>query len=139
MQITRDISKGQVVALTFGKANCATGTVEMFYDFASEKYVTTPFNGCLVGIAVNTSAASTGTSSTATFAASMSRNSTAVSGASKSIYYTTQHDYGKFNRDTYRFVAGDELGVKYTAAATWGPNTIDVAVTLFVIFDLEGV
>lgn len=139
MHITHDMSKGQVVALKFAKINCATGTVEMFSDMTSAKYLTAPFAGCLLGIAVNTSAASTGTSSTATFAASMSRNSTAVSGASKSIYYTTQNDYKTFHRDAYRFVAGDELGVKYTAAATWGPNTIDVGVTLFVQFDVEGV
>ena len=139
MRIAPNLSKGQIVALKFGKANCATGTVEMFADFSSEKYVTAPFDGCLVAISVNTSAASTGTSSTATFAASFSRNSTAVSGASKSIYYSTQHDYTTFPRDKYRFVKGDELGVKYTAAATWGPNTIDVAVTLLLKFDVEGV
>lgn len=139
MQITREMSKGQVVALQFAKINCATGTVEMFSDMTSAKYYTAPFSGCLLAISVNTSAASTGTSSTATFAASFTRNSTAISGASKSIYYTTQNDYGKFNRNAYKFAAGDELGVKYTAAATWGPNTIDVGVTLLVQFDIEGV
>jgi len=139
MHITNDLSKGQIVALQFAKANCATGTVEMFADFASSKYITAPFDGCLLAISVNSSAASTGTSATATFAASFSRNSTAVSGASKSIYYTTVADYTTFARDKYRFVAGDELGVKYSAAATWGPNTLDVAVTLLVKYDMKGV
>jgi hypothetical protein len=136
MQITREMSKGQIVALSFyDDGLTATATVAMAVD-ALVLGVSAPWDGCLLAMATNNNAAST--HATATETLYFTKNTTATA-ASVALTYTTVKNTATFARDAYRFVAGDVLGVSYAASAGFGPNTIDGQCTLFVKFDIEGV
>lgn len=133
MQITREMSKGQIVALSFYDDGITTAVVAMAID-ALVLGVSAPFDGCLIAMSANNNAAST--HATATETCYFTRNTTATA-ASVVLTYNTVSNYATFARDAYRFVAGDVLGVKYSATAGFGPNTIDGQCTLFVKFDIE--
>ena len=94
-------------------------------------HVTAPWGGCIVGIAAKLSADKT--AGTLTFNASVNGTVTAfgatVADDEQTVYAVTGHG-------SYRFAAGDTLGVMYDSSAGLLPDgSADAVVDLYVVFD----
>lgn len=142
MQIDRSIAKGQLVALTFMQDALAASQTDvqlLVAEVASaasnavDGYVM-PFAGEIIAISGRLSAAAT--------AGTLTVGPT-VGGTEKTALTQTvttgQSPYGKVNRGSVVFAAGDLVGAEITTDGSWDGTTADLAVTVWCLLYLDGV
>lgn len=136
MQITRELSKGQVVALKFFLANVAASQTDVQLKESSNQVdgISMPFDGEVLAICSDLSSAASAGSLTvgATF------NGTEDSDTTMSIT-TESAKVLKVARGKAAFVAGDKLGVEITSSGTWNGTTADLVVNVYVQLNVAGV
>lgn len=86
-----------------------------------------PLAGCIVGYAINKSAAHS--------AGSLDFDLTVAGSSTLTIQADTTDVYSLIEYGNEPFAAGDALGVTYTSDANLEANTVDVLVTVFVLFE----
>jgi len=136
MQITNELAKGQVVALTFFQANVAASQtdVQIMESAGQVDGVSMPFDGEILAIVADLSAA--GSAGSLGFGATIGGTEDADTTGS----ITTQTArVVKVPRGKARFVAGDKLGVEITTSGTWNGTTADLIVTVYAQLNLVGV
>lgn len=136
MQITNELAKGQVIALTFFQANVAASQTDVQIKESSNQVdgLSMPFDGEILAIAADLSAAATA----GTLAVGATINGT--EDADTTVTFTTQTaKVQKVARGGAKFVAGDKLGVEITSSGTWDGTTADLAVVVYVQLNLVGV
>ena len=142
MQIDRTIAKGQLVPLTFMQDAVAASQTDVQLPIAEVNagagnavagYVM-PFAGQVIGVSYLLSAAGT----TGTFTIGPTIGGTEQANLTVTVGTTTS-GRATVPRDTYRFVAGAEIGAEITTGGTWDGTTADVAVTVWVILELDGI
>jgi hypothetical protein len=142
MQIDRTIAKGQLVPVQFMQdALAATQTdVQLLVaEVASAANnavdgIAMPFDGEIVAISYNTSAAATA----GTLTIGPTKNGTEVTDPTLSVTTGTS-GYDRAARGTATFVAGDRIGAEITTSGTWDGTTADLVVTVWVLLYLDGV
>ena len=139
-QIERVIAKGQLVAYCFGQDAVAASQTDVQLPVAIGEAsqavtgYTMPFDGEIVAICADLSAAAT--------AGSLTVGPT-VGGTEKTdptlsiTTETTKRD--KALRSVAAFSAGDILGAEITSDASWDGTTADLAVTVYVLLHIEGI
>lgn len=86
-----------------------------------------PFKGHIIGYSINKSAAH----SAGSLDFDLNINGSSV----LTIAADTTSTYDTFETGTYQFSAGQTLGVDYTSDENLEANSVDVGVTLFVVFE----
>lgn len=140
MIITRDMSKGQLVALAFGQDAVAASQTDVQLpvtmaeaSMAVDGYVA-PFPGRIVAIAASTSAAAT--AGTLTVGATIG----GTEDADTTLTVTTETDtYKAISRTAAEFEAGARIGCEITTSASWDGTTADLAAQVYVVFDVVGI
>ena len=140
MIITRDMSKGQLVALAFGQDAVAASQTDVQLpvtmaeaSMAVDGYVA-PFPGRIVAIAASTSAAAT--AGTLTVGATIG----GTEDADTTLTVTTETDtYKAIIRTAAEFEAGARIGCEITTSASWDGTTADLAAQVYVVFDVVGI
>ena len=139
-QITRDTSKGQLVAFVFGQDAVAASQSDVQLPAVGPEEggnvdgYTIPFDFDVVGVAVTlTAAASAGSA-----AVGATVNGAELTGSTVSI--TTGTDlYKRVSRGKARGVAGTRLGCELTTNSGWNATAADLLVTIWALVYLEGV
>lgn len=139
-QITRDTSKGQLVAFVFGQDAVAASQSDVQLPAVGPEEggnvdgYTIPFDFDVVGVAVTLTAAASAGSATV---------GATVNGAEltrSTLTITTGADlYKRLPRGKARGVAGSRLGCELTTNSGWNATTADMLVTIYVIVYLDGV
>lgn len=142
MQIDRTIAKGQLVALTFMQDAVAASQTDVQLPIAEvnagagnqvDGYVM-PFAGEIVGISYKLNAAGT----TGVFTIGPTIGGTEQAGLTVTVG-TTAAGRATVPRDTYKFVAGADIGAEITTGGTWDGTSSDVGVTVWVLLYLDGI
>jgi hypothetical protein len=142
VQIDRTIAKGQLVQLTFMQDAVAASQTDVQLPIAEvtsaaanaiDGYIM-PFAGQIVGISYKLSAAGT----TGTFTIGPTVGGTEQAGLTVTVG-TTASGRLTVPRDTYRFVAGADIGAEITTGGTWDGTTADLGVSVWVILELDGI
>jgi hypothetical protein len=141
-QIEGIISKGQLLALKFVQDAVAASQTDAQLNIcevaagatlAIDEYPM-PWDGEIVGIAYTLSAA--GTAGTFTIGGTV--NGTEDADTTVSVG-TTQRGTLRVPRGKATFVAGDRIGAEITTNGSWDAVTADLAVTVFVLVQMEGI
>lgn len=138
--MTRDTSKGQLVAYVFGQDALAASqtdvqlpTVISEGSQAVDGYVM-PFDGSIVAVGWASSAAATAGSATIGATVNGTEN------ADTTLTVTTATNaYRRAPRGSASVVAGDRLGCELTTNASWDGTSADLTATVYVLHDLEGI
>lgn len=142
MRITREISKGQLVGLTFMQDAVAASQTNVQLPIAEVNagagnaitgYIM-PFAGQIVAISWILSAA--GTAGVFTIGPTVGGTETA---ALTQTVGTAASGRAKINRDSAVFAAGDEIGAEITTDGSWDGTSSDLAVTVWVLLELDGI
>lgn len=142
MQIDRTIAKGQLVPLVFMQDAVAASQTDVQLPIAEvnagagnaiDGYIM-PFAGEIIGISYKLSAAGT----TGAFTIGPTIGGTEQANLTVTVGTTTS-GRATVVRDTYRFVAGAEIGAEITTAAGWDGTTADLGVTVWVLLYIDGV
>ena len=142
MQFEAIASKGQVVPLLFSQHSVAASQTDVKLNILETSNTTLlqvqkismPFAGSIVGISVDLSAAA----SAGQLTVGAALNGTEKASTTQTI--TTQT--GKvavFDRDAIKFVAGDYIGAEITTNAGWNGTSSDLAVHVYVLFEVSGI
>lgn len=139
-QITLDTSKGQLVPYVFGQDAVAASQSNVQLPTAigegsqANAGYTMPFDGEIVAVAVQLSAA--GSAGSLTVGATVGGSEDA--GTTMTI--TTAVNASKvIPRGKATFVAGAELGCEITADASWNGTSADLLAVVYVLHYLEGI
>jgi len=141
-QIEGIISKGQLLALTFVQDNVAASQTDVQLNVCEVASAATlaidetvmPWAGEVVGISYTLSAA--GSAGALSVGASVN----GTEDADTTIAITTaQRGSLKVPRGKARFVAGDRIGAEITTDGSWNGTSSDLAVTVFVLVQMEGI
>jgi hypothetical protein len=142
VQVTREISKGQLVHFSFQQDDMAASQTDVQLLVAQvtgaagnvvDGY-TMPFAGDIVAISWKTSAAATagvlsiGPTVNGTEQADLTQSVTTASSGSDTAL-----------RETIRFAAGDVIGAEITTTSVWDATTADLQVSVYAILALEGI
>jgi hypothetical protein len=149
-QIEGIISKGQLVPLKFTQAGVAAsqsnvqleitnvvfsaGTSDATLDYPSNDEYVMPFDGEIVAISAELTAAATAGSLTV----GPTKDGTEESDPTLSITTATEA-YDTCLRGTATFVAGDRIGCEITTDASWDGTSADLTVLVWVLVNIEGV
>jgi hypothetical protein len=138
--ITRDMSKGQLVALAFGQDAVAASQTDVQLPVAMAEasmvvagYVA-PWAGRVVAVAASLSAAATAGTLTvgATFGGTEDADTT--------MTITTETEKSvRVLRTAAEFAAGAVIGCEITSSGTWDGTTADLAAQIYVVYDVEGI
>lgn len=140
MPITRDTSKGQLIALNFGQDAVAASQTNVQLPVtigeasqAVDGYEAI-FDGDVVGVAWSLSAAGTAGVFTigATIAGTEDADSTLTVG-------TAANGYKRIKRGAMPFVAGQQIGAEITTDGSWDGTTADLSVQVYVLYRMEGI
>lgn len=139
--IIRNTSKGQLVPLYFGQDAVAASQTNVELPIVigeASQAVTTgyemPWDGEVVGVSFTLSAA--GSAGTLTVGASIN----GTEDADTTITITTAAaGYQRVPRGNAKFSAGDNIGAEITSDGSWNGTTSDLAVTVWVLLQLEGI
>ena len=136
MQITRELSKGQVVAFKFFLANVPASQTDVQLKESSGQVegLSMPFDGEVLAICSDLSAAA----SAGTLTVGATVNGTEDADTTMSISTETGKVL-KVKRGQAAFVAGDKLGVEITSSGTWNGTTADLAVVVYCQLNVAGV
>ena len=136
MQITRELSKGQVVALKFFLANVPASQTDVQLKESAGQVdgLSMPFDGEILAICADLSAAA----SAGTLSVGATINGTEDADTTQSITTATAA-VAKVARGKASFVAGDKLGVEITTSGTWNGTTADLAVIVYAQLNVAGV
>jgi hypothetical protein len=138
--ITRDMSKGQLVALAFGQDAVAASQTDVQRPVAMAEasmavtgYVA-PWAGRVVAVAASLSAAATAGTLTvgATFGGTEDADTTMT------IATETEKSV-RVLRTKAAFAAGAVIGCEITSSASWAGTTADLAAQVYVVYDVEGI
>lgn len=143
-QVERIIAKGQLVPLTFFQADVAASQTDVqlsvcAVDNAADDQLavvgyTMPFDGEIVAISADLSAAATA----GTLTVGPTVGGTEKADPTLSITtQTTKRDTAL--RGAATFVAGDIIGAEITTGGTWDGTTADLAVAVWVLLHIEGI
>lgn len=144
MQIERILSRGQLVGLQFMQADIAASQTDVQLSVAAvqnaandqlevDGYVM-PFAGRIVGISARLSAAATAGSLTA----GPTIGGTEQTDPTLSIT-TEQSKSDTAPREVTKFAKDDLIGAEITTTAAWNGTTADLAVTVWVVLEVEGI
>lgn len=142
MQIERNVSKGQLLALTFmqdavaaSQSNVQLPIAEVAAGAANavDGYVM-PWAGEIVGISAYLSAAATA----GTLTVGPTINGTEAADPTLSITTATSAS-DVCPRSTAQFAAGAVIGAEITSGGTWDGTTADLGVTVYVLVYLDGI
>ena len=138
MQIERITSRGQLVPLIFMQDALAASQTDVQLPIVEETSlvvgVTMPFGGQIVAITADLSSA--GSAGSLTVGATIAGTELAT----PALSITTETAKSTFvARDTAKFAAGAVLGAEITTDASWNGTTADLAVTVWVILEIEGI
>lgn len=140
MTIIRQTSQGQMIGLLFGQHSVAASQTDVQIPIAiGEKDgavngVVAPFGGHIVAVAASTSAAAT--------AGSLAIGATidGTEDADTTLTITTQTDRSQVvARNKAKFSAGSRIGCEITTSASWDATTADLAVIVYVMYDVVGI
>lgn len=144
MQIDNVIAKGQLVPLVFAQADVAASQTDanlsvMAVDNAADDQlavveVSMPFEGEVVGVSVNLSAAAGAGSLTV----GATINGTEDADTTQTIT-TEQRKTGKVARGRAGFAAGARIGAQITTDGSWNGTSADLLVTVWVLLSVEGI
>jgi hypothetical protein len=136
MQITRELSKGQVFCQQFFQANVpASQTDVQLFDGSNQVVgISVPFNGEIVAVVSDLSAAATVGTLTVNITVNGTKNANFVQTISTQSALTL-----KIPRKKIRVVAGDKVGIRITTGATWNGTTSDLLVSLYVLQEMDGI
>ena len=141
-QISREISKGQLVQLTFMQDAVAASQTDVQIPIAEVAsaagnaiagYVA-PFAGEIIGISWLLTAAGT----TGTFTIGPTIGGTEKTALTQTVG-TAASGRATTLRGTIPFAAGDEIGAEITTGGTWDGTTADLGVSVWVLLYLEGI
>ena len=140
MAITRETSKGQLVAYVFGQADIQDSQTNVQMVNADPGAATlgycSPWIGEVVGIGWNLSAAfsagvlTVGASFDGTENANTTTNVTMA---------TVTSGYKRIPRGAAKFAANTVIGCEYTTDGNVEANTVDVTVTIYCLLYMEGI
>lgn len=140
MVITRDMSKGQLVCLTFGQDALAASQTDVQLPTAMAEAsmavdgYTAPFAGRVVAVAASTSAAAT--AGTLTVGATIG----GTEDADTTLTVTTATEaYKLVPRTAAEFSAGARIGCEITTSASWDGTSADLAAQIYVVYDVDGI
>jgi len=138
--ITRDMSKGQLVALAFGQDAVAASQTDVQIPVAAAEasqvvagYVA-PWSGYIVAVAASLSAAAT--AGTLTVGATI--GGTEVAASTITIATETEKS-ATVLRTAGQFAAGAVIGCEITSSGTWDGTSSDLAAQVYVVFNVEGI
>jgi hypothetical protein len=141
MLLTNDISKGQLVPLTFAQdavADAQSAVAMNIIEAAANVLTVTeypvPWDFDIVGISVVSDSARTA----GTLTVDVTLNGTVTGVQAKLDGTNTTRHAQKSPRGAKRGAAGDRVGVKLTSAS-WTPVAADIAVIVWVLVRLEGI
>lgn len=136
MQITRELSKGQIVAFKFFLANVPASQTDVQLKESSNQVegLSMPFDGEVLAICSDLSAAA----SAGTLTVGATVNGTEDADTTMSISTETGKVL-KVSRGKAAFVAGDKLGVEITSSGTWNGTAADLAVVVYCQLNVAGV
>lgn len=140
MQIERITARGQLVAYVFGQdalaASQSNVQLPVAVGEASQAVTgyTMPFDGEIIGIAADLSAA--GSAGSLTVGPTIGGTEEADPTLSITTE-TTKSD--TCPRGTVTFAAGDVLGAEITTDGSWNGTTADLAVTVYVLLYVDGI
>lgn len=143
-QIERIISKGQLVPLVFSQADVAASQTDVQLSIASVDnaaddqsavvgYVM-PFDGSIVAISLNTTAAATAGQMTA----GPTIGGTEQTALTQTVTTATSARAAT-GRNNIPFVAGNEIGAEITTNSGWDATGADLVVIVWVLLHLEGI
>lgn len=138
--VTRTTSRGQLVTLSFGQANVAASQTDVQLvaaDPSGNDGYALPFDGEIVGIGYNLSAART--AGTCTVGVTIGGTEDADTTVSIPGDSATVKGYQRISRGRCPFAAGDVIGVEITTNAGHLPTTTDLTVTVLALVYLEGI
>lgn len=139
MHIEHHISKGQIEVHVFGQVNVAANQSAVALPVAGVSGGVTSkglvWPGSLVGFSYTLSAA--GTAGVFTIVPTI--NGTAISTAYQATVGTTTKGRVKIPRNKVPLLETDVVGVKITTDGSWDGTTSDLAVTLRVLAELDGI
>lgn len=142
MQMEGIIARGQLVPLVFAQDNVAASQTDAqlnIQEVAAAAALaitgyTMPFKGCIVAIGYDLSAAGTA----GVFTVGPTVGGTEKATLTQTVGTTTQ-GRGVVKRDSIPFAAGDIIGAEITTDGSWDGTTSDLAVTVWVLLDVEGI
>lgn len=140
MVITRDMSKGQLVCLTFGQDALAASQTDVQLPTAMAEAsmavdgYTAPWAGRVVAVAASTSAAATAGTLTvgATFGGTEDADTTLT-------VTTATEAYKLVPRAAAEFSAGTRIGCEITTSGTWDGTSADLVAQVCVVYDVDGI
>lgn len=138
--ITRDTSKGQLLALIFGQANVQdsqTNVQMVAADTSGNDGYNLPWSGEIVGISYNNSAAFS--AGVFTIGASINGTEDDDTTLTVAVDSSTTKGYKRVPRGAAKFDANSVIGCEYTTDANVEANTVDTTVTIFALVYLEGI
>lgn len=142
MQITREISKGQLIHYSFQQDDLAASQTDVQLLVAQvtgaagnvvDGY-TMPFAGDIVAVSWKTSASATA----GVLSIGPTVNGTEQTTLTQSVT-TASSGAGTALRETVRFAAGDVIGAEITTTSLWDATTADLQVSVYAILALEGI
>lgn len=136
--ISRETSKGQLVGIPFVQDALAASQTDVQLTAQDAAVavdgITAPWDGEIVGISYDLSAA--GSAGSLTVGATIG----GTEDADTTQTITTATSGGvKIPRGKCPFVAGSILGVEITTDGSWNGTTADLVVTLWVLFQMDGI
>jgi len=142
VQIDRVIAKGQLIGITFMQDNLAASQTDVqltISEVASAagnavEGITMPFAGEIVGISADLSAAA----SAGTLTVGPTVGGTEKSTLTQTVTTATS-TRATVLRGSIPFAAGAIIGAEITTDASWNATTSDLAVTVWVLLNLEGI
>ncbi len=138
MQIERITARGQLVPLVFMQDAVAASQSDVQLPISEETSlvvgVTMPFAGQIVAVSADLSAA--GSAGSLSIAPTINGTET----TDPALTITTETSVSDIcPRGTNKFDAGDIIGAELTSAAGWNGTTADLAVTVWVLLEVEGI
>lgn len=142
MRLTREISKGQLVGLTFMQDAVAASQTDVQLPIAEVNagagnaitgYIM-PFAGQIIGISWILSAAGTAGS----FTIGPTVGGTERTALTQTVG-TAASGRAVVNRETLPIAAGAEIGAEITTDGSWDGTSSDLAVTVWVLLELDGI
>lgn len=136
--ITRGTSRGQLIGLPFGQVNVTASQTDVQLPVAAVSGAVdgydAMFDGEIVGVAYALSAAGT----TGAFTIGPTIDGTENTTYAQTVGTTTKGRI-RIPRGAMRFTAGQKIGAEITTAAGWDGTTSDLSVTVYVIYQMDGI
>lgn len=137
MQLTRELAKGQVIALEFFQGAVTASQTDVKINEGSNQISSgfvMPFDGEIIAVGANLSAAATaGQLTVGAFIGTTENANTTLT------ITTASNGYQRVPRGRAVFTAGQLVGAEITTNAAWNATTAKLVVIVYVQLNLSGI